>query len=40
MWHEHLAYAGWKPTPQIKSDCYIPLVEGHRVGPLMSGGLN
>jgi hypothetical protein len=23
MWHRHLACAGWKPAPQIKSDCYI-----------------
>ncbi len=22
MWHGHLACAGWKPAPQIKSDCY------------------
>ncbi len=23
MWHGHLACAGWKPAPQIKSDCYM-----------------
>jgi len=23
MWDGHLACAGWKPTPQIKLDCYM-----------------